>query len=307
MDSNFLNTLKTRLAVYWESSITGALLILYATLSDYGVSLSDLNKGQITAKVVAFLAGIWNIFRKEKTKDEGDGGGSGTGTGTTMNPRYSFLLVLLACTVGLAGCWFKGKTNQHKAALAVGNATVAQAAGVDIVELLETKGQADPAWAKGFYSRNKKINDALDVFRKRVQAGYNRKDLVGLAPEILKDIAAIEDTGVTGIKNEDTRAAFQDYVFAFGFAAETLRDIIDLEKEPKAFPEEKARSIRTSNSRQISGIVGQIASIVREAYFSMWRQSRLDLPGVLADGFARAGVLREKLAQLSPDAPAQGK
>ncbi len=303
MDNNFLNTLKTRLAVYWESSITGALLILYATLSDYGVNLSDLNKGQITAKVTAFLVGIWNIFRKEKTKDEDDAGGSGTGSFT---PRYSFLLVLLACSLGLAGCWFKGKTNQHKAALAVGNATVAQAAGVDIVELLETKGQADPAWAKGFYNRNKKINDGLDVIRKRVQAGYNRKDLVGLAPEILKDIAAIEDTGVTGIKNEDTRAAFQDYVFALRFAAETLRDIIDLQQEPKEFPRDKARSIR-STSRQISGIVGQIASIVREAYFSMWQQSRLDLPGVLADGFARAGVLREKLAQLSPEALTQGK
>ncbi len=304
MDSNFLNTLKTRLAVYWESSITGALLILYATLSDYGVNLSDLNKGQITAKVTAFLVGIWNIFRKEKSKDEGDGGGSGNGI---LTPRYSVLLILLAFSIGLGGCWFKGKTNQHKAALAVGNATVAQAAGVDIVELLETKGQADPAWAKGFYNRNKKINDALDVIRKRVQAGYDRKDLVGLAPEVLKDIAAIEDTGVTGIKNEDTRAAFQDYVFAIRFAVETLRDIIDLEKEPKEFPEEKARSIRSSSSRQISGIVGQIASIVREAYFSMWRQSRLDLPGVLADGFARAGVLRDKLAQLSPEAPAQGK
>lgn len=60
-----LTDLWTRLVVHWQSSATALALMLITFLQDHGITLSETNKSELTAKILLIVTAIVKLVGKD--------------------------------------------------------------------------------------------------------------------------------------------------------------------------------------------------------------------------------------------------
>jgi hypothetical protein len=60
-----LGDLWTRLVVHWQSSATALSLVLITFLQDHGITLSETNKSELTAKIVLLVTALIKLVGKD--------------------------------------------------------------------------------------------------------------------------------------------------------------------------------------------------------------------------------------------------
>lgn len=60
-----LGDLWTRLIVHWQSSATALSIVLITFLQDHGITLSETNKSELTAKIVLIVTALIKLVGKD--------------------------------------------------------------------------------------------------------------------------------------------------------------------------------------------------------------------------------------------------